>query len=365
VIAGLELDLSLPLRRFTLKVSWHSRQRFLGVFGHSGAGKTSLLEVLAGLRRAGSGRITAGGSAWLDTQRGVDLPPELRGIGYVPQDALLFPHKDVMGNVRFGARRASPDAPAPAVEKVMEVLELEPLRDQDTGSLSGGERQRVALARALCSAPRWLLLDEPLGGLDPPLRRRILPYLLRVREEFGIPTIHVSHDATEVQMLCDEVLVLEQGQALACGPPAEVLTRPDLLPLARAEGFENVLRGTVTSLADGSATVTLASSGVSPGILVPAAGLVQGRRVLVSLRAEDIILAGSAPAGLSAQNVLPATVRQLHDTDGAVALAAALAPGLPPVIATLTHQAVSQLRLGPGSDVFLIFKAQACRVTTS
>ena len=361
--AQLEMEIALPLERFTLEVAWRSERPFLGVFGHSGAGKTSLLEVLAGLRRVRSGRIRAGDQVWLDTQRGVDEAPERRGVGYVPQDALLFPHKDVMGNVLFGAGRIRPDGPALAVSKVMEVLELEPLRRQDPACLSGGERQRVALARALCSAPRWLLLDEPLGGLDAPLRRRILPYLLRVRREFGIPTLHVSHDATEVQMLCDEVLVLEQGKVLACGPPAETLTRPQVFSLARSEGFENVLRGTVSSVDAGSALVALSGEGAAPAIMVPATGLEPGRQVLVALRAEDIILSAAQPSGLSAQNVLPARVREIHDAEGARALSAELAPGAPPLIATLTRQAVARLGLGPGSPVFLIFKAQACRVT--
>jgi molybdate transport system ATP-binding protein len=361
--AQLEMEIALPLERFTLQVAWRSERPSLGIFGHSGAGKTSLLEALAGLRRVRSGRIRAGERVWLDTRRGLDEAPERRGVGYVPQDGLLFPHKDVMGNVLFGAGRVPHDGPALAVEKVMAVLELEPLRRQGTASLSGGERQRVALARALCSAPRWLLLDEPLGGLDAPLRRRILPYLLAVRREFGIPTVHVSHDATEVQMLCDEVLVLEQGKVLACGPPAETLTRPEVFALARSEGFENVLRGMVSTVDAGIAQVALSGEAAMPAIAVPAGGLAPGRRVLVTIRAEDIILSTSRPSGLSALNVLPARVKGIRDAEGAVALSAELAPGGPPVIATLTRQAVSRLGLAPGAEVFLIFKAQACRVT--
>src|SRR5437899_8925254 len=165
------LDLTVPLDRFTLSIAWETSERFLGIFGPSGAGKTTILEAIAGLRRTARGVIRLDGRTCLDSERGIDLPPELRGVGYVPQDGLLFPHRDVFGNLLAGWRRAV-QAAAPlgseprrrlAPERVLEVLELASLARRPIATLSGGEQRRVALGRALCSGPDLLLLDEPLA----------------------------------------------------------------------------------------------------------------------------------------------------------------------------------------------------------
>jgi len=224
---GIVLDITLSLDRFTLSVRWETVENSLGIFGPSGAGKTTILESVAGLRKAARGVIRVNGQSWLDSARGLCLPPERRGVGYVPQDALLFPHRNVMENLLSGRRRAERAAKkSVAPDRVLEVLELTDLGRRDVVSLSGGERQRVALGRALCSGPDLLLLDEPLANLDLPLRRRILPYLFKVREEFAIPTLYVSHDATEIKTLSREVLVLDAGKVRAHGHPDEVLTDP-------------------------------------------------------------------------------------------------------------------------------------------
>jgi molybdate transport system ATP-binding protein len=360
----LHLDLSVPLDRFSLRVEWETSEPSLGVFGPSGAGKTTLVEAIAGLRRGATGVIRWRGRTWLDSARGVRLPPERRGVGYVPQDALLFPHRDVTGNLLAGCRRAAgAGRPAPPVERVLEVLELAPLRRRDVGTLSGGERKRVALGRALCSGASLLLLDEPLAGLDLPLRRRILSYLLRVRDEFAVPTLVVSHDAVDIRLLSREMIVLSGGAVAARGRPEEVLARPEIFPVARAEGFENILSGAVTAIDDGSAVVS-----IEPGLTltVPGRGLAPGDRVSVGLRAEDLILAVQPPAGLSAQIDLPGTLRDLRDADGeegpVVLAIVELGRDRLPVVAAITRQAVRRLDLRPGMAVHLIGKTQACRL---
>ena len=217
---SLEVRLLVPLGGFELRVEWETSEPSLGVVGASGAGKTTLLESIAGLRPTARGLVRVNGRTWLDSDSGTRLPPERRGVGYVPQDLLLFPHMDVLANVLAGARRVA--APLPS-RRVLSLLELEALAHRDPATLSGGERQRVALARALCSGPELLLLDEPLASLDRPLRARILPYLLRVREEFGIPALHVSHEPEEVRALAREILVLDAGRVVGRGPAEDVL----------------------------------------------------------------------------------------------------------------------------------------------
>ena len=206
-----------PLGPFTLAVDLAAAARVTAIFGASGAGKTSLLEIVAGLRRPAAGRVVLNGRVLDDAGAGVHLPPRLRRVGYVPQDDTLFPHLSVAANLGY-ARAASPSAAA----RVADVLELGPFLSRRPAGLSGGERRRVALGRALLSSPEVLLLDEPLTGLDAPLKERVLTYLVRVRDEFAIPTLYVSHAPDEVFALADAVLVLERGRVVTRGHPADV-----------------------------------------------------------------------------------------------------------------------------------------------
>jgi molybdate transport system ATP-binding protein len=363
---GLVLDITLPLDRFTLALRWETSDAALGIFGPSGAGKTSILESIAGLRRNARGLIRVGDDTWLDSARGVRLPPERRGVGYVPQDSLLFPHRDVMGNIQSGRRRAEWTAARRLdPERVLEVLELTTLARRAVASLSGGERQRVALARALCSGPELLLLDEPLASLEQPLRRRILPYLFRIQQEFTIPTLYVSHDATEVTMLSREVMVLSAGQMVARGRPEEVFSDPSVYPVARAGGFENVLRGKVAEVSDATSRVDL-----EPGTQVTVAGpgLQPGREVMIAARAEDLILAVERPAGLSAQNVLSGVIREIREppehegTGGQVVVVVTVGRMRAPWFVTITARASEQLALRPGLGVYVVCKANSLRV---
>ncbi len=225
----LDVRLRRPLDRFELHLDFRAERQVTALFGASGCGKTTALRAVAGLDAAARGHILLGTDVWLDTQAPspVRLPPEHRGIGYVPQDGLLFPHLDVRRNLLSGARRARARGldPAAQLRTVCGLLELEPLLDRSVTTLSGGERQRVALGRALCSGPRLLLLDEPLASIDHPLRRRLLPLIQRVRHELSIPMLWVSHDPDEVRELCDEVLCLDRGRLVARGTPEEVLDR--------------------------------------------------------------------------------------------------------------------------------------------
>lgn len=365
----LSLDLHFPLDRFDLDVAFATEARVTGVFGASGAGKSSLLKAVAGLKRRATGTVRANGDLWLDSVAGVFVPPERRGVGYVPQDGLLFPHKSVRGNLLAGGERARKNGgdPEATLTKVCELLELEALLDREPGTLSGGERQRVALGRALCSGPRLLLLDEPLASLDLPLRRRILPLLARVREEFDVPMLFVSHDPVEVQALCDHVVVLAEGRVVAQGPPHSVLTDPRVFPLADEEGYENVLPARLVS-ADGDASrVRLGEAGDGPELVAPRSAARPGDRLLVSLPAREILVATRRPEGLSARNVLPARITALRPTAAGSfhLLTAALAgegAGLPEVAAELSAATCERLGLQVGNGIYLVVKAAGLRL---
>lgn len=206
---------------FSLVLDLRVQARALALFGPSGSGKTTTLELLAGLRTPDSGRLVVGDRVLVDRDARVDLPARARRVGYVPQDALLFPHLSVRDNVFYGSRPG--EGRPPGFEHVMALLEVEPLMGRAVAGLSGGERQRVALARALQASPSVLLLDEPLAAVDLPRRRRIVEALRRIRDELAIPIVYVTHAPEEVTALADTAILLDGGRVVACGAPGDVL----------------------------------------------------------------------------------------------------------------------------------------------
>jgi len=213
------LDLVLRQGSFTLEVQTRLDTRITALFGASGAGKTTVLDAIAGLRTPSAGSIVVGSRVLVDRARGVNLPPHHRHIGYVAQDVALFPHMSVRQNVLYGRR----DGQRLSLDTVVRMLEIAPFFDRQVPQLSGGERQRVALARALMSAPELLLLDEPFAAVDVERRRRILPYLERVRDELMVPILYVTHDPSEVRQLADYVVILHEGRIVRTGPPETAL----------------------------------------------------------------------------------------------------------------------------------------------
>jgi molybdate transport system ATP-binding protein len=212
------------LSGFDLEVDTSFDRAIVGIFGPSGAGKTILLELVSGLRRPDTGTVTLDETTLFDANSSTNLPPRRRRIGYVPQDLALFPHLDVRANLIYGHRPSSGANGLFTLEHVATAMEITSLLDRDVTTLSGGEQQRVAFARAILSAPRLLLLDEPMSSLDSRLKQRLVPFLLRIRDEFHIPLIYVTHDAGELTSLCDEVLLIERGRITGRGSPADVLT---------------------------------------------------------------------------------------------------------------------------------------------
>jgi molybdate transport system ATP-binding protein len=322
-----------------------------------------LLEILIGLRRGARGTVELDGTTWLDTERSIWIPPEERGIGYVPQEGLLFPHLDVRGNLLAGAlsrsRRPGGDG-ATEIARVAKLLEIDALLDRAVATLSAGQRQRVALARAVCSRPRLLVLDEPLASLELPLRRRILPFLRRLRDELDVPILYVSHEPLEIQALADEVIVLRQGRVVAQGPPARVLASAEVFALAPDEEYENVLAAVAGTAEDGEGRAVDLAPGLP--LRVPFFAGAAGSTVLVSIPAQQVLLAIEPPRGLSAQNVLPGVVREVRPAGALRLVASELRAGGPELVAEVTPRSCAGLDLRPGREVFLIVKQTGCRV---
>jgi len=354
----IEIDLELPLASFVLRIAARLEGGVTVVMGPSGSGKTSLLEAIAGLRRGTTGRIVLDGSVLADSERGLALPPEARRVGYVPQDAGLFPHLTAHANVRFGAR-----ADEQGVASAIDTLEIGRLLERYPASLSGGEKQRVALARALATRPRLLLLDEPLGALDVGLRERILPYLLRVRDEWRTPVLYVTHNVGEALALAGQLLLLREGRVEAAGAPFDLLASPGMVR-ASAPGVENLFPGRVRAH-DPEGGVTSVDLKAAQGIAVPlAAALSPGSRVTVAVRAEDVIVSRAAPLGISARNLYAVSITALSRTGSDVTLCCASAGGGPALewIVRVTPAAVASLGLQVGQAVFLAVKSHSVRL---
>jgi molybdate transport system ATP-binding protein len=349
----IELDVRLPLAGFALEARARFESSAVAVMGPSGAGKTTLLEAIAGLRKA-SGRISIAGKTVLDSARSVDLPPERRGVGYVPQDALLFPHLTVAENVRFGLFRKEPAGGL--FEEAVAILEVGSLLARYPATLSGGERQRVALARALATRPGLLLLDEPLAAVDVELKGRILPYLLRVRDEMRIPMLYVTHNAGEALLLAREALMLRAGRVEAAGPAAELLFNRRLAAIDPLARFDNVVEGiSEAGHAGGPARLRLPGGEM---LSVPSAGA-PGEKAIFSLAPEDVLLAAHPLDRVSARNVLAGQVEAI-DAGGQDAMVRVAAAGIS-WRAHVTAEAVRDLDLAPGRPVWLAIKAQAFR----
>lgn len=345
----------IPLANFELDIDVSFESRITAIFGPSGSGKTTLLDAIAGLRPIADGEIVLEGRALFSSGRRIDLPPQQRGIGYVPQEGALFPHLSVRRNILFGAERKSYVTKPIDTDHVLSVLEIGHLLDRPVTKISGGEAQRITLARAILSRPELLLLDEPLAALDVGLKEKILPYLARVRDEFHIPMIYVTHNLTEVLTLADWVLMVKQGKLITEGIPKHALRSSHAILQIPEEQFENVFTVTFVESDTGAGRSKVRLQSGEP-LFIPYLHHASDRPLQIRISADDIIVATENPAAISASNILPGTIRSIDFVDGQAMLTVLAGEEF---YVRITAGAVGRLGLVVDSRVFLIMKTRS------
>ena len=350
----IDVDIEQRLGAFHLDVSFSVEAPILGLFGRSGSGKTSVINAIAGIVRPERGSIRINDAVLYDAQRRIDLPPEARRVGYVFQDALLFPHMDVESNLTYGQRLHKPADRFIDEARVVELLGLGDLKHRKPRTLSGGERQRVAIGRALLAQPRILLMDEPLASLDAPRKTEILDYIERLRDELAIPIVYVSHSVAEMTRLADTVVVLAEGKCLAVGAVDEVIGRLGLEPALDHDDAGSVLDTHVAAHDPEDRLTTLAFDGGE--LMVPHLDAAVGDRVRATVRARDVSLALERPANVSILNVLAAMVVAIDEEAGPL-VEVRLAVGAATLVARITRRSSRQLGIRPGQQLYALVKA--------
>ena len=348
----LSVSLSHRFPGLALDVGFTAPPGVTALFGRSGSGKTTVVNAVAGLLRPDQGRIVADGAVLLDRAAGVNLPPHRRRIGYVFQDARLFPHLTVRQNLLYG-RWFAPRGPGADLDRVVDLLGIGALLPRHPGALSGGEKQRVAIGRAILCNPRLLLMDEPLAALDEARKAEILPYLERLRDELQLPILYVSHALAEVARLATTVVLMEAGRVTAAGPVGEILSDPVLAPgLGLREAGAVVMARLAAQEEDG---LTRLDSSAGP-IWLPRVAALPGTPLRLRVLAQDVMVATRRPEGISALNVLPATVQDIRLGEGPGALVR-LRAGHEILLARITRRSAAALDLQPGQPVFAVLKA--------
>jgi molybdate transport system ATP-binding protein len=349
----------LPLSGFSL--SAEARIPGKGVtalFGRSGSGKTSLLRCLAGLEKPARAFLSINGDVWHDTERGVFVPPQERGIGYVFQEGVLFPHLKVQDNLLYGFRRTPAGQQQESLQRVVDLLGLKALLHRLPSQLSGGEKQRVAIGRALLNNPRLLLMDEPMASLDRAHKKEIIPYLECLHRSTSIPIVYVTHDPDELVRIADHLVLIEQGALIAQGELDEVLARVDL-PISRDDDAGAVINARVL---EHDEEFHLTRLGFDGGELTVAwIDRQVGSEIRIRIHARDVSLALEPPGPTSILNILPARIEQMQ-AHGRGRMVMRLDVGGVPILARITHKSQHRLGLEVGQQVYAQIKSVALLV---
>lgn len=341
---SLDVDLALPGQGVT------------ALFGPSGSGKTTVLRCMAGLEAPTRGHLRVAGDTWFDTHTRIDLPTHRRPIGYVFQEASLFPHLDVRGNLAYGMKRIAKHARRVKLDDVAAMLGIDHLLGRMPIHLSGGERQRVGIARALLTSPRLLLMDEPLAALDAERKQEILPYLQRLHDDLDIPVIYVTHSPDEVARLADHLVLMQAGRALASGPIKELLARLDLPP-AMGDDASVVVDGVVGGYDPAYQLLTLKLPGSTSTLRVVRAPLPPGHAARLVVMARDVSIALAPQTDGSILNVLPVTVTEIAPGASPAQRLVRLDADGTPLLARITQYSCDRLALQPGMRAWAQIKA--------
>ncbi len=350
----IDVDIEQQLGAFHLDVKFAAEAPIVGLFGRSGAGKSSVINAIAGITKPLRGCIRINEVVLFDAAKGIDMRPEKRRVGYVFQDALLFPHLDVESNLLYGQRLRSTAERLIEPARVIDLLGLGALLRRAPKTLSGGEKQRVAIGRALLAQPRILLMDEPLAALDVPRKTEILDYIERLRDEIHIPIVYVSHSVPEIARLADTVVVLSEGKCLAVGDVDTVMGRLDLKPATGRYEAGSLLDTRVTAQDLEHQLTTLAFDGGE--LIVPRVDATVGERVRARIRARDVSLARERPMQISILNILAGCVTSIADETGPV-VDVQLAIGSATLTARITRRSVQQLGVCVGQELYALVKA--------
>lgn len=338
---------------FPVSATFDTGPGITGLFGHSGAGKTTILKMIAGMLKPESGRIATNGQTYFDSSLGIDLSPANRQTGFVFQDGRLFPHLNVRRNLSY-ARWAGSRKATRSFAEVVELLGLGDHLERSPNTLSGGERQRVAIGRALLCDPAILLMDEPLSSLDHARRMDILPYLETIRQETRIPIIYVSHEIDEMARLTDALVVMSDGEVIACGDTAEVFARLDLGPALGRQKAGVLVNGIVKGT-DSQFGLTIVEIG-GQAIEVAGKDYEAGQPIRLQIRARDVSIALSAPKELSIRNRIRCVVEEIQTDDSAFA-EVALRTGDQLIRSRVTRKSADELGLNPGQKVIALLKS--------
>lgn len=352
----IEIDIVSKLAAFELNAAFTAPSGGVtALFGPSGSGKSSIVQAIAGGLRPDSGRIAIGDRVFFDSAKGIDMAVHERRIGYVFQDARLFPHLSVRANLLYGFKRARGERRI-ELDAVVELLGLGGLLDRRTHRLSGGERQRVGIGRALLSQPSLLAMDEPLSSLDPPRKAELLPYIEELRDVLGLPILYISHAYDEVVRLADHLVILDGGKVVRSGPFLQLAAEPEMTPLVGRFEAGSVLACTVTAHDDQLKLSTLDFGGGQ--LRVPRIARAVGSSLRVQIKARDVALSLSRPMDVSITNRLPGRLLRMTRGDGPYVEVTVDISGTA-LQALITGESASRLGLEPGLQVWALIKSVA------
>lgn len=355
--AALNVNIQMPLHRYALHCCFQAQREVVVLFGHSGAGKTSVLDCIAGFRRPAGGEIRLGERTLYSREGRVNVAVRQRRIGYLSQQPALFPHLSARQNIEYGLLDLPRAERDDRVNSALERFRIGALAASRPAAISGGEQQRVALARTLVCEPELLLLDEPLSALDEALKSLLLEELFDWQRERGVPMLYVTHDQEEAYSLSRRVLVMEKGKVIADGEPRDVFSAPFSRERAVVSGYENIFDATVEETHPALGTMTCRVAGTDLMLESPLAQKAAGEQASLALNAGDILVATVRPTGISARNILAGTIATVEDTAGMVALRVLC--GTTGFCVHITRGALQSLALEPGQAVWLIIKTHS------